>query len=211
MQIDVKWRFWLPVGLMFLVLAGLGLSKQRTVLTGDTIMLRTVPVDPRSLFRGDYVVLRYEISSLDLGELAFGSRLGTFAAGDTVYVVLEPDGTGVYDAVTVARRAPDLAYGQATLRGTVQSTFGAAPQQTLAVEYGIESYFVPEGTGREIERARGDSLRVEVAVDGGGRGVVRQVLVDGEPFVPGGEAPTPHRVDAPTPQAPAQAYPYPYP
>jgi uncharacterized membrane-anchored protein len=33
--------------------------------TGEKIMLRVEPVDPRDLFRGDYVSLSYEISSLD--------------------------------------------------------------------------------------------------------------------------------------------------
>ena len=33
-----------------------------TLTTGETILLRVVPVDPRDLFRGDYVILSYEIS-----------------------------------------------------------------------------------------------------------------------------------------------------
>ena len=34
------------------------------LLTGQTILIRVLPVDPRDLFRGDYVVLSYEFSRI---------------------------------------------------------------------------------------------------------------------------------------------------
>ena len=40
--------------------------------SGDVVTLRTAPVDPRDIFRGDYVILNYDISRLHIAEL--GSR-----------------------------------------------------------------------------------------------------------------------------------------
>ena len=50
------------------------------------------------------------------------------------------------------------------------------------LDFGIGTYFVPEGTGRPIERA-GD-VKVKAVVDQDGNAVIKEVLVDGEPFEP---------------------------
>jgi uncharacterized membrane-anchored protein len=48
------------------VLTWMLVSHAWPVWTGETIYLRARPVDPRDLFRGDYVVLAYEIDSVVL-------------------------------------------------------------------------------------------------------------------------------------------------
>jgi hypothetical protein len=67
------------------------------------------------------------------------------------------------------------------------------------VEYGIESYFVPEGSGHIIEEAR--NVKVRVAIDSSGNAVIKGLLVDGEPFKPKqpGETPKPSPELAATP------------
>ena len=50
------------------------------------------------------------------------------------------------------------------------------------LDFGIGTYFVPEGTGRIIERAQ--DVKVVVSVDDDGNAVIKDVLVDGEPFDP---------------------------
>ena len=45
-----------------------------------------------------------------------------------------------------------------------------------------EAYFVPEGQGRDIGRA--DDVKVRVAVDGFGQGIIKGLIVDGEPWEP---------------------------
>ena len=49
-------------------------------------------------------------------------------------------------------------------------------------DFGIGTYFVPEGTGRIIEGAQ--DVKVVVSVDEDGNAVIKDVLVDGEPFDP---------------------------
>ena len=45
------------------VLVAMVAMKQWTLTTGTPVVLETKPVDPRSLFRGDYVRLNYAISN----------------------------------------------------------------------------------------------------------------------------------------------------
>lgn len=50
------------VGFQVIVLAAMIGLRLTPLLTGDTILVRVAPVDPRDLFRGDHVVLAYEFS-----------------------------------------------------------------------------------------------------------------------------------------------------
>jgi uncharacterized membrane-anchored protein len=52
---------------------------------GEEILLKTAPVDPRDIFRGDYVNLRYDISTIDIVNI---SSDGNFNYGDDIYAVL---------------------------------------------------------------------------------------------------------------------------
>jgi uncharacterized membrane-anchored protein len=168
------------------VLVGMIGMKQWTLTTGTPVLLETAPVDPRSLFRGDYVRLNYKISRLDLSKLG-GDK--DFSAHDTAWVVLE-QAQRYWHAVAVYRHRPDAAPGQVIIKGEVRWADGrgsafAPPVPTrqprfLVMRYGIESYFVPEGTGRAIER-RGAQTPPDilVAVDRFGNAGIKAVELDG--------------------------------
>ena len=188
MLTDIRWRMWTAVAVQFLVLLALIGVKQYTLLSGTPVRLETVPVDPRDLFRGDYVVLDYRISDLDLSGLD-SDESRPFEEHDTVFVVLRPDGE-YWTAAGAYHARPPVDAGQVVLRGEVEYTleFRVAGESSIRVKYGIESYFVPEGSGWAIEQIRGRGLGAEVVVDRFGNGVVRRLLVDGQPLdvaVPG--------------------------
>lgn len=55
--------------------------------------------------------------------------------------------------------------------------------EKLTVEYGIESYFVPEGRGKEIESQQWtgrERVDVKVVVDKYGNAVIKSLLIDGK-------------------------------
>ncbi|MBI4197557.1 MAG: GDYXXLXY domain-containing protein, partial [Chloroflexi bacterium] len=132
-----------------LFLAGLAAYNEVTLRTGTVVVLQTVPVDPRDLFRGDYVVLRYEISRLDFVPPPYLNVRVFSAPGQTAYVLLEQQGE-VWKPRAVARDA--TAQWDVFIRGTVTRIENPqTPVTVVEVEYGIENYFVPEGTGGEIE------------------------------------------------------------
>lgn len=165
-----------------LFLGGMVAAKQYTLSTGEQILLQTEPIDPRSLFRGDYVRLNYSINTLNPRVLAGDD---TFERHDWVYVVLEP--TGVYHSpVAVHHAKPEPEAGQVVIKGRVAYRMRAdnAGNGPLRLSYGIENYFVPEGTGRELELRWTDEqdkrVDIRVAVDAAGNAGIKAVLVNGE-------------------------------
>ncbi|HMN86515.1 MAG TPA: GDYXXLXY domain-containing protein [Bauldia sp.] len=146
---------------------------------GREVRLAVVPVDPRDLLRGDYIVLTYPIDRLNESALA-GDK--GFARGDTVYVTLVPDGPDF--VASGLWRAPPSGDG-VVLRGVVRSSFAekagcATPCISYSVDYGIGRFFVPEGEGKALEALRNDQrLSVDIAVGSDGRAAIKRLLVDG--------------------------------
>lgn len=147
-----------------------------TATMGEEILLKTAPVDPRDLFRGDYVRLSYEISTIDLNNVPYDSG---FSTGNTIYATLSKK-EKFWTVDSVSHSMPHLAEKQVCMRGSVTSS----SQNRVWVEWGIESYFVPEGEGREIERERNaGNTSVIVSVDSTGSSVLKELLIDDEPVV----------------------------
>jgi len=175
-------RIALVVVLQTLVLAVMVGMKQYTLNTGTPIVLKTEPIDPRSLFSGDYVRLNYSVSRLKLEELAGDDE---FEYHDRVYVVLERRDP-YWEAVSVHHRQPEAASGQVVIKGEVQNRLGVLwnpPDnrrvKVIDVRYGIENYFVPEGEGRDLERPKpGEVVSIRVVVDKFGNAGIKAVLVN---------------------------------
>lgn len=175
--------FWL------LIFSGFILYNEYTLRTGTEIILKTEPVDPRDLFRGDYVTLNYEISTLDLDEVQAEDPY--FEYNDRIYLALElENGYGV--PKKIYKNPPD---DELYIKGTVKeliydweayedsATTEEPYLKELRIEYGIESYFVPEGRGLEIESQQWtgrEGVSVKVVVDKYGNAVIKSLLIDGE-------------------------------
>ncbi len=154
-----------------LVLIGVLLGKQVfTVQTGNTVRIEVEPVDPRSPLRGDYMNLRYSISRIDTDLL---SSPGELEGGDTVYVHLEQKPSDkTWKAVSVTKERPA---NEVSMRGKVT----AVGSGMIGVKYGIEQYFIPEGSGRNVNLRNAE---VEVKVDRFGNSVLQQLYVNDEPW-----------------------------
>lgn len=162
-------------------------ESRAAILRGGTeVRLRTVPVDPRDLFRGDYVVLAYPISTIAAPGDAKGVR-----RGDTVYVTLARDAEGFAQAKAVATNRPAAGEGEVVIAGRVLSTGACALNEAgqadcaagsgrLRVAYGLESYFVPQGEGRRIETTSRARIEVVAAVAPDGTAAIKRLLIDGK-------------------------------
>jgi uncharacterized membrane-anchored protein len=122
-----------------------------TVLyAGESVLLETLPVDPTDFLRGDYVILRYKIEDIPDG-LIPDMDVGRREKRD-VYVTLRKDSDGVGHVEDVPTERPG---GKLYLKGKIN--------RYSTIQYdGINAYYVPEGTGRELERRINDS---DVLVD----------------------------------------------
>lgn len=185
---NLWFKITLLVAVELAVLAAMIADKQWTLNTGTPVVLQTEPVDPRSLFMGDYARLAYPISRLRLdGETALGGDK-EFKRHDPIWVALKPDPEGA-KAVSVHHQRSAIAPGLLALKGEVQNlsdsewdraTNKSVRQRTLQVRYGIEQYYVQEGSGRQIERPRGgEKVSILVAIDKRGKAGILAVLFDG--------------------------------
>ncbi len=174
--------FALLVTLHVLVLLGWMARLEWALARAATIRVAVLQRDPRDLLRGDYVWLQFPFSEVPLTALAGGGRP---EVGDHVWVALAPRGD-VWElaATSVRRRDLPVGAGQRVLRGRVQywvfeppARAGSQPQR-VHLEYGIESYYVPEGKGAP---PRG-KLEAELAVTDDGRAFLRRLFVDGRPY-----------------------------
>ncbi len=146
--------------------------------TGREVTLPIVPVDPRSLFRGDYVRLSYEVTRVP-GHLLEGKT----ARGAPIYVTVQRQADGSYTPVAASQsHAGVAAPDQIVLRGRVQHDGRNNNSGTgdLFLSYGIESYFVPEGKGLELEKMAVErKLAAVIAVNRDGNSAIKGLMVDG--------------------------------
>lgn len=124
-------------------------DREVRVRKGSDIVLEVVPVDPRSLFQGDYVILGYPISTV---KAYFGA---TPSVGQELYITVVPDADGNWQYARYAMSGDQAAVpGGVVLKGRVDRVFksadGTQPDDVRLV-YGLERFFVPEGKGLDLE------------------------------------------------------------
>lgn len=176
-------RKWLAViavaAIQSLVLGWMVFDRVVLLRTGKEVVLDVVPVDPRSLFRGDYVILGYDISSVE-GRLLSGA----IDSGQVLYVTIAMDADAKWKPVAISPAWPaKIEPGQMVLKARSETTVANAtsPPAIIRVRYGIESYFVPEGTGRVLEtQVRDRRIAALVAVDRSGNSAIKGLKVDGQ-------------------------------
>jgi uncharacterized membrane-anchored protein len=143
------------------------------LLAGDTIFVRVVPVDPRDLFRGDYVILGYDFSRvpparIDGLEESYGQQEQQWL-GLPVYVTLVPE--------------PDGKHWRAERFSLSQPTRGKYLRGRIAgrgrLDFGIEAYYLQEGQGGKYEEAMRDRrLAAEIAVTADGHAALRGLRIE---------------------------------
>lgn len=178
----IRRNLWLAVGAVALIQAAvLGwmiFERASLLANGREIVLEVIPVDPRSLFQGDYVTLNYDISRIPAPPGREPVR------GEEVYATLQKGPDGNWRAVRSSTTPPQTTSpDEVVLKGRARYSFNATdktPAQ-IGVRYGIESFFVPEGAGREIEKLIGDhKISALVAVDADGNAGIKGLIADGK-------------------------------
>ncbi len=145
------WKLWAlgaAIGAQLLVLAGELLGAAYPLWFGQEVRLQVQPVDPRSLFRGNYARLDYEIGRVKWCKEGLRK-------GEVVYVHLQADTDGIMRAQGLSLERPDEG---AFIRGRV--TRVEQDCREVHVRYGVEAYFLPRDKALVLE----DELRREEAV-----------------------------------------------
>jgi uncharacterized membrane-anchored protein len=162
------------------VLAAMVIDRVRLITSGREITLPIVPVDPRDLFRGEYVRLGYEVGRVPT-RLLEGPPPRHNAA---FYIVIEKKPDGAWVPVKVTRALPrETSPDRVVLKGRTAFNWVLwnSPKAMHQVRYGIESYFVPEGRGKQLEAlAREKRMAALIAVDARGNAAIKGLIIDGK-------------------------------
>jgi uncharacterized membrane-anchored protein len=127
------------------------------------------------MLRGDYLILNYKVSDVP-AHLFSPPVTKDVPAGANIFVALAPGTNGLYEVRRASTSEIMPAAGEVLLRG--QSAYaGWNATNSIHVAYGIENYFVAEGTGNPAGK-----LTVQAAVSASGRASIKQVFVDGKPY-----------------------------
>ncbi len=155
---------YIIVCLWLVLICSFVLKQEFTLKTGKEVLLKTVPVDPRDLLRGDYVILNYEVAQIPPYFRDYGEN-------KTVYVMLRVDKKNVAHFAGITDKKPKTLF----LKGRTGKCQTTIPffRSGRCVSYGIESYFVKEGTGRGLEKDLRNGALVKVAIDKNGNAKVK--------------------------------------
>jgi uncharacterized membrane-anchored protein len=157
---------WLVVAVQVAFLLGWAGYHEVVRQNAETVLLKTRPVDPRDILRGDYMILNYDISRAPAptwwGETQFKE----------VFVVFRDEGGyAVVDSILADEPATDE-----TRHWVAAKAWSGAGG--VRIEYGVERFFVPEGKGTPSFK----TLEVEASVSAAHRLYIRRVLLDGKAY-----------------------------
>lgn len=168
------WLRWGLVALIQLGLIALPLMDRMQVQTeGREVTLELIPVDPRDLLRGEYVILNLAATTLSRDVPGADAK---WRNGQEIFVSLETGSDGFARPVKVSATRKEA--GELALRGEVQPNWN----DDLRVRYGLDSFFLPEGAGKVIERLPRERVKLVIALHEDGRSMPLRLLVDGKPF-----------------------------
>ena len=159
-----KKLFWGLMLIWSIILLSFIAIKQYTLSQGTEVLLKTVPVDPRDLFRGDYVILQYDINTIKLDSIEHDYE--PYLSGDKVYLQLNNSNKYAKGIKLAHEPFTDEVY----LKGKIIKQ----NNRVLTIKYGIESYFVPQGEGKEIENNI-EKIDVVVMIDSYGNAVLKSL------------------------------------
>jgi uncharacterized membrane-anchored protein len=158
--------FIIAVAAQLFILAAVPAQKIYVRATGKTILLKTAPVDPYSVMSGYYVTLGYEISNPKVSP-----DWKQLSEGTPVWVLLKPDPNGIWNAVSVDDMRPTVPNDCVIIKGKTSR---------WRIEYGIESYFIPEDARDKIAqdlRKNTRDAKVEVKVDSAGNAAITKLII----------------------------------
>ena len=188
------------------ILGGMLVGHAWPLWAGRTVVLPARPVDPRDLFRGEFVRLDTPLAALAVAVARTGGSsqqpgvlpvVGSWPSekidGRVVYVQLRPrdpapaaPAVPEYDAASISTQPVP---GAINLRGRVHRSYEsdgiqAAHVERVRISYGLDAFYMQEGTARAVEDAMraGRPVQMEVAIAASGRARIQNLIVDGKPL-----------------------------
>ncbi len=165
--------FGIALAVQLVILAAVPAGKLNARLNGTLISIKTAPFDPYDFLSGYHVRLTYEISTPPgLQELKIERRRNA-----EVYVELKKEEDGTWSAGNIYRERPSELPGDSMV---IKGRF-----RRSRIDYGIESYFIPEENRQEIEKALREQeaeATAQIKVDSFGNAAMVSLTVNGKVY-----------------------------
>ena len=162
--------FILAVLLQAVIVAVVPAKHIHARVTGKLVTIKTAPVDPYDFLSGYHVVLSYEISRPEGFD---PQRRNRERYNGDVYVVLKEGEDGIWSAGAMHDKWPqDIAEGCIVIKG--KKTY-------RGINYGIESYFIPEENRSVIEkdlRKNQRQAKAQIKIDKFGNAALVRLIID---------------------------------
>ena len=136
--------FYLIVALQVAFLIGMLGFKQSTVGFGEKVLLKPIPYDPTDLFRGDYITIRYEISTIKIDSIKSDTR--DFSRGDPIFVRLEK-GKDYSTAAEVSTKKTAEPYIKGVVDGVYTKNIYTVKEANSSNNYAYEETIYDYGYG----------------------------------------------------------------
>ncbi len=187
---NIKIKFFVVVALQIVLLFVMFSFYQNILNTGTEVWLKTKPVDPRDLFRGDYIQLGYKINQLNSVSVYDGSIEDSsgFKEGDSVYVVLTKSYSDKFSSAenyNVSKTRCGGSYSDQLnrtlcIKGKVTNVSNGSGEynKNLTLNYGINQFFVPEGSARSFNNT--NNAEVKIVIDKNSNALIREVYIEGK-------------------------------
>jgi uncharacterized membrane-anchored protein len=167
------------IGFLSWIIAG----RAAILRNGKEVLLKVEPVDPRDLLRGDYISVNNSISRIPVKLIANIPEGKSFSDDTSIVVRLKKGAEGYWQPTTAwfgqapAPAGPD----EADIAGHVTEGWDLrSPDTTIAPEYGIDRFYLPEGEGMAIQNdMRVRPFGIKLALSANGTAQIK-ALMDGD-------------------------------
>lgn len=165
------------VGIIFFII----FFKLLVLAGGEEVLLKIRPVDPRDPFRGDYITFQYDISRIKGNSFYSLGSQEKIKYGDKIYIPLAKKGNYWIKDGSVSKDKPNAGI---FIKGAIKDIkWGENLPEEIFISYGIEEYFIPENSGRDVSFSGRDTF-AKVVLDKNGNAVLKSVYVNGKLWPP---------------------------
>ena len=173
--IMVAAQLWVPTSMIF--------AKEKVIKNGTAFKFRCAPVDPANVFKGRYIVLRYNINQMKIADT---TGMSDSYYNQPVFVSLTTDSLGFAKIDNVQMEAPESGhYVAATANARLYSTPPSWFINYPFTQFYMEEYKAPIAESIYNKNNRRDSSNVTYALVKvlDGDAVIEDVIINEESII----------------------------
>ncbi len=154
-------------------------DREEVLENGKEFKFKTAPIDPSDLFRGKYIVLRYDETTVEI------PKEHDWVRGEDIYVSLIKDKEGFAKIKSISKEK--INENEDFVKAEV-SFVTSYETSELTIEYPFDRFYMEESKAYDAELSYTESLRDTTSVTyalvsiKNGDAVLKDVLIDGIPI-----------------------------